>query len=289
MKFRFIGSILLLLGLSALGSPKSWAQSFFVSDPELVVTDEGRAWLTFTTTAPSTASVSYQSAGAMSIVVAEADAEPAFSHAIALNVTEGLSYSGTITATSADNSTASLVFGPLTVGAPETDIEFQVAPQVFVVGPSTAGGPSQAVIAFTTDRPSLAHVDYGPSGASPTLSAGDEEFAVTHALLLSGLQDGQTYTFLVSATGEDGSVATIAPMQFTATSLERDYGPGDVNGDAQVTVADAVLALNYVVGRRPLSEIQIRAGDINNDGRISISDVILLLQWAMGLAPGMAA
>jgi hypothetical protein len=58
-----------------------------------------------------------------------------------------------------------------------------------------------------------------------------------------------------------------------------------VNGDGQVTVADAVAALQLVVGlgADPTPE-QIAAGDVaDGDGAISIRDVTKLLQKVVGI------
>jgi hypothetical protein len=72
--------------------------------------------------------------------------------------------------------------------------------------------------------------------------------------------------------------------------------PGDVNGDGQLTLSDAVLALRMAVGLITPTSQQIEAGDVApkpgtgpkagapyGDGRITIADVVRLLRKVVGL------
>src|SRR5690242_6104397 len=54
--------------------------------------------------------------------------------------------------------------------------------------------------------------------------------------------------------------------------------PGDGNGDGQVTVADAVLAVRFALRLGTPSAAALRAGDLSCDGRIDVPDVVLLLR-----------
>ena len=58
---------------------------------------------------------------------------------------------------------------------------------------------------------------------------------------------------------------------------------GDVDLDGDVDVADAILALRYVMHLVDLSDAQLAQGDVNGDGAVSIDDAILILRIAMGL------
>ena len=53
---------------------------------------------------------------------------------------------------------------------------------------------------------------------------------------------------------------------------------GDVNGDGQVNITDAVFLLNFLFigGRTPLC---MESADANNDGEVEISDGILILKF----------
>lgn len=58
---------------------------------------------------------------------------------------------------------------------------------------------------------------------------------------------------------------------------------GDLNGDNNVTVVDAVFALRYVVEMPKPSIMQVRVGDLNGDGFLTVADAIQILQLSVGL------
>ncbi len=53
--------------------------------------------------------------------------------------------------------------------------------------------------------------------------------------------------------------------------------PGDVNGDGQTDIADAVLALQIAAGITPVQPIFL-SGDVNGDDRIGMEEVVYILQ-----------
>ncbi|MBR4635447.1 MAG: choice-of-anchor J domain-containing protein [Clostridia bacterium] len=55
---------------------------------------------------------------------------------------------------------------------------------------------------------------------------------------------------------------------------------GDVDGDGEVTIADALLTLRYCMGVQDLTDAQLAVADINGDGEVSLDDAILLLRLA---------
>jgi hypothetical protein len=65
--------------------------------------------------------------------------------------------------------------------------------------------------------------------------------------------------------------------------LERDFQPGDVDGDDRLTITDALLALRHALGLQPLGPAQLRAADINADGEVNVRDAVLILKKEMGL------
>ena len=56
---------------------------------------------------------------------------------------------------------------------------------------------------------------------------------------------------------------------------------GDVNGDTNVNLADAILALKVIVGLNPTG-INLNA-DVNGDNKIDLAEVIYVLQHVAGL------
>ena len=60
------------------------------------------------------------------------------------------------------------------------------------------------------------------------------------------------------------------------------YLGGDVNQNGEVTVTDALLALQNTVGKIELSKVQTLSGDMNGDGKISVDDALVILQMTVG-------
>jgi len=57
---------------------------------------------------------------------------------------------------------------------------------------------------------------------------------------------------------------------------------GDLNGDNQITSADAVIALAFAAGSRPCDAAMLADVDVCGDGRITSLDALLILQAAAG-------
>jgi hypothetical protein len=58
---------------------------------------------------------------------------------------------------------------------------------------------------------------------------------------------------------------------------------GDIDGDGNVNLTDAILALQVMAGQQPAS-LNL-AADVNSDGRIGMADVIYILQKVAGMQP----
>ena len=61
---------------------------------------------------------------------------------------------------------------------------------------------------------------------------------------------------------------------------------GDIDGDGEVTVADALSALRAAVGLAQIGEEAFAAADVDADGAITVSDALRILRAAAGLAAG---
>ncbi len=67
---------------------------------------------------------------------------------------------------------------------------------------------------------------------------------------------------------------------------ETPVGPeiiGDVNGDGEVTAADALLALRYVMALEELGEERLAQADVDGDGEVTMMDCLLIQRYAMGI------
>ncbi len=66
------------------------------------------------------------------------------------------------------------------------------------------------------------------------------------------------------------------------TVYKPDIPKGDANKDGKVSTADALLILQYSVGKNIPSECSVDNCDLNNDGKISTADALLALQISVG-------
>ncbi len=81
--------------------------------------------------------------------------------------------------------------------------------------------------------------------------------------------------YAITATSE-----TVFNARFTDTS---SIIPGDVDGDGEVTISDAIAAMRAGMGVIQLTGDALIAGDMNNDGTIAIDDAMTIMRIAMGL------
>ncbi len=58
---------------------------------------------------------------------------------------------------------------------------------------------------------------------------------------------------------------------------------GDVDGDGWVTMNDANMIAQWVVGNIELSDEQLRRADVNADGEVTIVDAMFIAQYIEGL------
>ncbi|MFW9842621.1 MAG: dockerin type I repeat-containing protein, partial [Candidatus Thorarchaeota archaeon] len=62
------------------------------------------------------------------------------------------------------------------------------------------------------------------------------------------------------------------------------YECGDANGDAGISVADAVYVINYVFKGGPAPD-PIQSGDANCDGTVNVSDAVYVITYVFKGGP----
>lgn len=67
-------------------------------------------------------------------------------------------------------------------------------------------------------------------------------------------------------------------MKFRGLSV-RETITGDIDGDSDVTAADALMVLQYISGQTDISDTS--TADINNDGKVDSYDALLILQMVV--------
>ena len=67
--------------------------------------------------------------------------------------------------------------------------------------------------------------------------------------------------------------------------LHNADGLGDVNGDGDITAADAVMILQALAGTRVLKPEELYRADVNGDGRVTREDAVSILRIVVGREP----
>ena len=61
----------------------------------------------------------------------------------------------------------------------------------------------------------------------------------------------------------------------------RPYIPGDVNGDGEITVADAGSVIDVVIMGGNAGHTRIPAADVNGDGEVNVADVNAIIDMIL--------
>ncbi len=83
---------------------------------------------------------------------------------------------------------------------------------------------------------------------------------------------------IITVTTADGSHSASCSISVTSLSSK-----GDVNGDGEIDIADALLVMKHDAGLTAIDNAFKQAADVNNDGEIDIADAILIMKYDAGL------
>ena len=109
---------------------------------------------------------------------------------------------------------------------------------------------------------------------------------VSWSLLASNTQSVQpddTEWILLDRRENDNTLGAInyTPFDFTFTYPE-PVTPGDVNGDGEVDLSDAIMVTYYSLHVAP-ENFNIKAADMNGDGEVDLSDAIIIIYMSLGV------
>lgn len=126
---------------------------------------------------------------------------------------------------------------------------------VILAGPTvTSRGRDRAVVEWTTDEPANSVVRYGRDRLEGSVSAGDNE--VEHKLVLSNLQAGVSYKFVVNATDAAGNGATQSAEAFFTTTPELDLAaPRILSGPEVVYKNDRSAAIRWTTDEAATAQV----------------------------------
>ncbi len=121
----------------------------------------------------------------------------------------------------------------------------------------------------------------------------EEEFSYTNWLTEAdgwGLDEpsnlgGQNYLSLRCCKWDDiGNPIPTDTIGFICEFENESYDDvGDVNGDGEIDIADAIIVMKHDARLSVISDEYIEAADVNVDGEIDIADAILIMKYDAGL------
>ena len=115
-------------------------------------------------------------------------------------------------------------------------------------------------VPFTGNSGSLVDITLN---VSPNIVDGDHTVQVKNIVLTD--TDGKQYR----------------PADCSAILSVNSVRLGDVNGDGDINITDAVGIVNYILGR-PGADFQPQAADVNKDGDINITDAVGIVNHILG-------
>lgn len=98
------------------------------------------------------------------------------------------------------------------------------------------------------------------------------------------MTSGQQYYWRIDTRDQHGALTTGALWSFTTAS----YLCGDADGNALVTISDAVYTINYIFSGGPAPN-PLAAGDADCNGLVTISDVVYLINYIFSGGPAPCA
>ena len=78
-----------------------------------------------------------------------------------------------------------------------------------------------------------------------------------------------------------GALALIGYDNIRVALKSPEYEQGDVDADGSITVTDALMTLQYSVGKITFSDNQLALADMNGDGKATVTDALIILQKAV--------
>lgn len=107
--------------------------------------------------------------------------------------------------------------------------------------------------------------------------------AITFNVYPMDIAEQKALTLYITSDKEGFSTIKISMGYAPAGEYDvQPYTLGDVNQDQMIRVDDALLILNYLVGKADLQDTQILAADINKDEVIRVDDALAILNYLVG-------
>ena len=87
----------------------------------------------------------------------------------------------------------------------------------------------------------------------------------------------ETGTYNVYVSTDSVNLTKVASLEY---GTEPEYTLGDIDGDGNIDITDALIALRVSAQITTLDTKETKAADVNTDGFVDIKDALLLLRYS---------
>ena len=109
--------------------------------------------------------------------------------------------------------------------------------------------------------------------AAPNAASYDLSTEFDKQITFNKLAEG-SYTYRIEAEDSSGKSYKLVESSFTVG--KKPVSSGDLNGDDKVTISDAVMMQNYLLGGTSITKEQYEAADMNSDKSVDTFDMIVM-------------
>lgn len=166
----------------------------------------------------------------------------------------------------------------VSVGSSQFVLKFD--PNLLTLGNITVGSGNTGWF-ITSFSPSPGTINIGMFSTTGIPISGTAQQIVVINFTVNAIPGSATLTSpnldLTSVYFDNNSISTITNGNFSLGIL------GDVNGDSKVTIADAQLVAQEVVGSTTLTPTQITASEVDGNSKVDIYDAFLIVQYSLGI------
>ncbi len=151
--------------------------------------------------------------------------------------------------------------------------------------------PKGTVESYTVNTSFVSSFLLSGGNAVYNVSMGEESGNDYDEVKIGGLYMTESgASFAVTGTGILGTITFSEPTTVTINGVEvaitgetTEIEYGDVNGDHNVTVDDALLILRYYVGLDTLDDDALLRADVTGEGSVNVDDALYVLQYYVSL------
>jgi hypothetical protein len=151
-------------------------------------------------------------------------------------------------------------------------VSISVLPEITDVTASNITSTS-ALITWTTDQAADSLVEYGTTSGNYLNSEYDSAMLTSHSISLTGLIPSTTYYYIVTSSNANGTATSI---EYTFSTTSASFVIGDLDGDGEVRINDALGYLRFVVNLDVNNVNPIC--DVTCDQAIRVDDALLVLE-----------